>query len=159
MQATLDEMLQQIEQLKAHKELSDSTENRKQSLAIQTDIDRMVKDYDKMCVSYLTRLNSRDMEAAEQFMTDMSIHLSNGDKLYRIWRERATTYEFIESIKGFDALPPEQPDEDDSFLDEMGPPGRAKFLEMVDEAKKHFEAQISLADQMIPNKATILHVN
>lgn len=152
-----------IEMLKANRDLTDSTENRKQSLAIQTELDRLTRDFDRMVAAFLVRMNARDRDHAYEKLTDMSVRMEALEKFYKAYRERVATFDFIAAIDGFAkpvvAKEPAEGSEEESELDfeNMGKPDRAEVWEMVEESKANYEAQLALTDAIIPNTAQLIH--
>lgn len=158
----LTEMEGQMELLKANRDLTDSTENRKQSLAIQTELDRMTRDFDKMVATFLVRMDARDRDHAYEKLIDLNVRLDMLDKFFKTYRERVATYDFIDKIDGFATPMSEQEMEEGSEEDlkadfeNLGKPERADVYEMLQEAKENYEAQLALTDVIIPNKVQLI---
>ena len=153
-----------IEMLKANRDLTDSTENRKQSLAIQTELDRLTRDFDRMVAAFLVRMNARDRDHAYEKLTDMSVRMEALEKFYKAYRERVATYDFISAIDGFaKPVATKEPVEGEELNDEeldftqMGKPDRSEVWAMVEESKANYEAQLALTDAIIPNTPQLIH--
>lgn len=145
MQETINTVNTNIDQLKGSLHIAEAVDNDKQKAAIQTDLSRFTRDRDKMLTELCQRANRTDYEGVDTLLTDITIRLELVDTLFDQWRRRLAQLEFLISTNALVENP------------EEGPTAH-QLNAAIDEAKMQYEAALTNADQLIPNKAVLIHV-
>lgn len=149
MLAVLNNISEQIDELKAHRELSNSPENKKQLVAIDSDMERAGRDYGRMEKALLEKLNVANYERALEVVTDVNIRLKIAEGLFETWRKQVAALDFMSAAEKL----VEKDGEDSEGSDKLP---REEMNKAVEDAKSAYEIQLELVNQYIPDKVVLL---
>lgn len=132
-----------LDNLKGQLHVANAIENAKQIAAIQTELDRLGRDGEKINQMLLQRVKASDLEAVATRLADLAIRLENSDQFFEAWRRRLAQYEHLATL--------------DSFAEEESEGiTRQKMTELVEDAKQQYEVCLKNADDLIPNTVIAL---
>lgn len=141
---TINTVNSNLDQLAGNLHIASAVENDKHQAAIQTEIARFSRDRDKMLAELCQRTNRNDLDGVNTLLLDINIRLEMADNLFREWRGRLAQLELLISTGEL------------KTNEEEGPTAK-QMNEIIDTARTHYEAALKNADQLIPNKAVLIH--
>ena len=132
-----------IDELKGNLYLSSAVENARHMATIQTELDRLTRDREKMVTELLSRVNTTDLEGVTTRLTDMQLRLETSDRLFVEWRKLLAYYEHLTNSDGFVS---------------EGEQGmtRETLNEAIENAKQGYELALKSAEDLVPNRSVLV---
>lgn len=135
----------QVDQLIAHKQLTDATGNHAQTQQIEETLANTAAGLDKMLTVLLERTNSRDFEQAKQLVLDVELRVQQADLKHQEWRAKLAQFDLAVTNGAF------------ADTAETGVT-RADAEAVVVKLHSRYDTAIQLASDAIPNVARLVRV-
>lgn len=145
MHGVVNAMNQNIDELKGNLHIASAVENAKHEANLQTELDRVQRDRDRMLAELLHRVNTSDLEGVTARLVDIEARLALAEQAFVEWRKRLAQHEHYLTCGLY-------------VSEDSAEGAKASMMnQLLENVEQQYRAALANADLLVPNKAVLIH--